>query len=123
MLYPVKGKLWVEVHGMRRHKVGRVQAERLDGRTELVGVLLLLVGCGLPRREEDRLRLAHLAFEVRTRLPGAPRKLSKLVTCGALCGRFPLEAKKRDNPGVRLARDKCIPPGALLTGGLGKAKI
>ena len=60
MLYPVKGKLWVEVHRMRRHKVGRVQAERLDGRTELVGVLLLLVGRGLPRREEDRLRLAHL---------------------------------------------------------------
>ena len=81
---------------MRRHKVGRVQAERLDGRTELVGVLLLLVGCGLPRREEDRLRLAHLAFEVRTRLPGAPRKLSKLVTCGALCGRFPLDV----SPGV-----------------------
>ena len=29
----------------------------------------------------------------------------------------------RDNPRVRLARDQCIPPGALLTGGLGKAKI
>ena len=29
----------------------------------------------------------------------------------------------RGNPRVRLARDQCIPPGALLTGGLGKAKI
>jgi len=28
----------------------------------------------------------------------------------------------RGNPRVRLARDQCIPPGALLTGGLGKAK-
>ena len=26
----------------------------------------------------------------------------------------------RGNPRVRLARDQCIPPGALLTGGLGK---
>ena len=29
----------------------------------------------------------------------------------------------RGNPRVRLARDQCIPPGALLTGALGKAKI
>ena len=29
----------------------------------------------------------------------------------------------RGNPRGRLARDQCIPPGALLTGGLGKAKI
>ena len=29
----------------------------------------------------------------------------------------------RDNPRVRLARDQCIPAWALLTGGLGKAKI
>ena len=29
----------------------------------------------------------------------------------------------RDNPRGRLARDQCIPPGALLTGGLGEAKI
>ena len=29
----------------------------------------------------------------------------------------------RGNPRVRLARDQCIPPGALLTGGLGKARI
>ena len=32
----------------------------------------------------------------------------------------------RGNPRVRLSRvtrDQCIPPGALLTGGLGKAKI
>ena len=29
----------------------------------------------------------------------------------------------RDNPRVRLARDRCIPAWALPTGGLGKAKI
>ena len=29
----------------------------------------------------------------------------------------------RGNPRVRLARDQCIPAWALLTGGLGKAKI
>ena len=29
----------------------------------------------------------------------------------------------RGNPRVRLARDQCIPAWALLTGGLGEAKI
>ena len=29
----------------------------------------------------------------------------------------------RGNPRGRLARDQCIPPGALLTGSLGEAKI
>jgi len=29
----------------------------------------------------------------------------------------------RGNPRVKLARDQCIPAWALLTGGLGKAKI
>ena len=33
------------------------------------------------------------------------------------------EVSARDNPRVRLARDQCIPAWALLTGGLGKAKI
>ena len=64
----------------------------------------------------------------------APPDLAPVVHAGGVAplGRFSgapegdkliSDLSARGNPRVRLARDQCIPPGALLTGGLGKAKI
>jgi len=53
----------------------------------------------------------------RTEAHGGPRRprtdATKLIS----------DLPARGNPRVQLARDQCIPPGALLTGGLGKAEI
>ena len=61
--------------------------------------------------------VSALGFELRygaERPDGAERRdANKLIS----------DLPARDNPRVRLARDQCIPAWALLTGGLGKAKI
>ena len=49
--------------------------------------------------------------------------LDGLGDCARDATKLILDMSARGNPRVRLARDQCIPAWALLTGGLGKAKI
>ena len=72
------------------------------------------------QREQQELRPISeriLTALRQTEAHGGPRRLrtdaTKLIS----------DLSARDNPRVRLARDQCIPAWALLTGGLGKAKI